>query len=807
MPTTDQFSNMIKPVKKTRNLNVHIDKEKIAFIKQRINFITDKLGDKCRNIGSLGSQINKLSKKRNDNISVPYASHKEGEIHGFGRLKPKKTNDTAYVQMTRPVRQFLTRDFCTDIDIKNCHPVIMEQLYHMYYGEPNKDLIHWNENRERYFQLAIDKSKLKEGITRDDAKSLAFVYMYEGSVDKRFTELGLDKNDILLKPMHKLISQLCASSKKLAENIKNNNPEIWNDIPTDKKGARVRASKFSSLMQHIEKRSILIMDDIAKNMKLRVHDYCHDGLLVSTDTLEPLSLELQKKYCDLCMKTISNDLGFTFEIIGKAMDNKFADKLDKFYFSYRDVDNEIENDLEAVKKFKQVYNGRLVICGGDWYIRPTGTFFWRTGEHAVRKAIADCMFYKMVSDKKTPYGLNYSGISNIYKVLTSDIDDINDDNFITDLNISLRGKVYWEDKHFNVETGVMKKNIVTDKLAPIIYINRPAPDFTLFNKDCEPMRMLNSVLQGLTDIQRIEYYQIIGRMASGYVTDKQWLVLNGSRNTSKSTINNVVSRSFGEYVTSVNPPFSQRYDTDSAAKNRWIKTCNCHLKRIAIGAEKDTTVDRDGNILTPVLDGNVIKKVIANGFNDDVITRGHCQNEEQLRVNVAFLFSFNGLPEANPRDALETMIPLSLDIKFTDDINDLEKYPELFMKRNQAIADYICLEEVQDCFVWCCLKEYYVHEKFQPQLHSMSEELTEIRGEAGEVTTLTLYNNICVLDGQVDCKVLLEAFRVGLGEPLFTQNKLTRFLKKMGKNKMKGRSGSYYKDLSLRDVELDECVV
>jgi hypothetical protein len=75
------------------------------------------------------------------------------------------------------------------------------------------------------------------------------------------------------------------------------------------------------------------------------------------------------------------------------------------------------------------------------------------------------------------------------------------------------------------------------------------------------------------------------------------------------------------------------------------------------------------------------------------------------------------------------------------------------------------------------------------------------------VTTLTLYNNICVLDGQVDCKVLLDAFREGLGEPLFTQNKLTRFLKKMGKGKIKGRSGSYFKDISLRDVELDECVV
>lgn len=791
MPTLQQFTELIKPVTNNVKISMHVDKDRVLFLKNRVKFIQEKLeSTNCSKLGSLGGQIQKLNRKRNEDYKVLYSAYKNEKKHGFGRVKPNRCGDVAYVSVTRPVRQFLVREFCTDIDIKNCHPVFMDQLYQMYMGRSLESLKKWNLHREDYFSLVISKSSKQ--ITRDDAKKMSFTFMYEGDIDKTLKDLGLDKNDPDLSKIFDNLTELKHVAILLANQIKKDFPEMWDSIPSEKTGThRERASKFSTLMQHLERRCADQLRMEAEKMGLLVHDICHDGILVSDD-LHPLSDDVAQKLCCNSVTAISEECGFDVQVLAKEMDHHYATVLDKWFYSFRDIDNEVESDAEAVFKFLDKYQGRIVFSCGDWYIRPIGGFFWERGDAAVQNAIANCHFIK---DEK-PYGSDYRGIIAIFRTLCTRVDELTNNEFIAELNENLIGKVFWEDKHLDVSTGTLHVNNPTSTLAPIIYIHRPAPHFDTMSDNNDSMIRLNLLLQGMSDRQRIDYYQIIGRFAAGYLSDKQWVVLEGLRNTSKSSINNLVRKSFGEYVTSVSPPFIQRYDADSAAKNRWLITCSCHIKRIAIMAEKDTVVDKDGNPVPSVLDGNIIKKIIANGGNDTVVARNHCQGETQVFVNTGFIASFNGMPTANPPDALETIVPFSLEIKFTDDESLIKAHPQLYMKRDPVIADYVNDPEVWDYFIWCCLVRHYQHHKFQPELGTMADDLAEIKSTMGEQTPLSIYTQHCIREGKLNTEDALTFFRSHLDDPTFSLNKLTRFMTKMGHPRIKG-SVSYYKDVSI----------
>lgn len=812
--TAEQFAELIKPQTGVVKVDQFIDLDRAHFLKERQAGIQAKLSkSRCTKLGSLGSQIAKLCAKRKPDHVIKMAAQ-DGETkerHGWGRVKPIEVSDVAMVSITRPVRHFLCRHICTDIDMKNCHLVIMDQLYQLFFGHPIPELQQWNQCRGEYFDTLIrhvngTTPPPAKAYTRDDAKRLAFVWLYEGKVNHFFEELGLDITHPEIKPIYMTAHKLKKHAIELAERIAQQYPQTWESIPTKAKADRIRCSRLSTLLQHIERRCVVdaVMPVVAKNGYI-VRDICHDGLLISKGS-EPLTDSEVAALMPLLDAAVLAQFGLVVEMVAKPMDEEGAIDLERWMFSSQSLDNCIESDTHAVEVFLQRYNKRIVYCNEEWYIRPLGQYFWRSGEDAVKACISGCEFYKMAGKSKNLYGSNSSGITSIFKALKMYTVDLTNDKFISDTNQRFLGIVHWVDKHMDAN-GRMFKNDPKSDTAPLVYINRPAPDFSKFRDDDPAMVRLEKLLQGLTDEQRPNYYWIIGRMGFGYVSDKKWLILEGQRHTSKSTLTKIVSLAFGEYCTTVDPPFVAVYNTDSAAKNRWVLTMGCHIKRFAIFAEKSTQTDLNGHALVPVIDGNVVKKILANGGSDQVVTRYHGKSETAVYISCCFLGSLNSMPSSNPRDALDTLIPLTMTRKFTDNEEEIAKYPDLFVKRDQEVADYINDPDVLDHFLWCCLIKHYKPYTFSPPADSdLMKDMQDIRREMGEITPLKVYEDYfisCEKPSEIAwADEVLEDFRVYLGDPNFTPNKLTTFLKKLGharsKHDYQGKSRPYYSFLQKR---------
>jgi len=228
---------------------------------------------------------------------------------GYGRFYAK--TGKSYVTISRPVRHFLARDIYADIDIDNCHPVIVEQLFTLLVGYESDALKLWNNNRDDIF---AEMMRLNPNLSRDECKKIGFCFLYDGDLGWNFKKLELPNGHV-----RDICNKIDSDITLLISRIQTLFPQIWEDIPTTATKDRTNASKFSRLMQHIERHLALVCIKVAKSMCLEVGDICHDGLLISNDGHVPDS-SIIEEFIRRCTISIKKEAGFEVGLSLKHMD-------------------------------------------------------------------------------------------------------------------------------------------------------------------------------------------------------------------------------------------------------------------------------------------------------------------------------------------------------------------------------------------------------------------------------------------------------------------------------------------------------
>ena len=82
--------------------------------------------------------------------------------------------------LRKEIRHTLAKDYYIDIDIVNCHPVLLLQILKMKKYKNIKYLSKYVSNRDEYINLII----AKYNVSRDAAKQLFIRLMYGGSFHK-----------------------------------------------------------------------------------------------------------------------------------------------------------------------------------------------------------------------------------------------------------------------------------------------------------------------------------------------------------------------------------------------------------------------------------------------------------------------------------------------------------------------------------------------------------------------------------------------------------------------------------------------
>ena len=255
-----------------------------------------------------------MRKRRTNHINVTYSAHRKNGKKGYGRLTPNVGKSA--LSLHKQIRGFLFEDYCSDIDFKNMHPEMMAQLADLMGETKCASLIRkYNDNRERWFKLMID---CNPQLNRQMCKAIGYTFLYDGSIEKRFKELGLDiTQEETLRDCYATCGGACTEVKKLREKIKAQFADTWKELPYNGAEHRKDAGKFSSLMQHLEHYILLKLRKKCQGDGYDVNDLQHDGLFLSEQDEQVVP---SQDWLDECSEFILRETGFKLELTWKAFD-------------------------------------------------------------------------------------------------------------------------------------------------------------------------------------------------------------------------------------------------------------------------------------------------------------------------------------------------------------------------------------------------------------------------------------------------------------------------------------------------------
>ena len=249
----------------------------------------------------------------------------EYENKGIGRGRKYAKGSLSLQNFKKSIRETLVYDTHTDIDIVNCHIVLLSQ-YCKKNGFICKNVDDYVSNRNYKLKGIIDTFK----VSRKVAKELILVMMYGGCVNQYCCDNGFD----ITIPMPSWVDELEKEMSLLTERISSNESVIFKEVSKLKKEKNKKASCLSYVLQIIEDDIIMNASNKLKLLNYVVDTLCFDGLLVNATNLSGELLEELSSYCYECT-------GYKVEFSFKPMEKHFEcveQEFDVSNYEYKHLD-------------------------------------------------------------------------------------------------------------------------------------------------------------------------------------------------------------------------------------------------------------------------------------------------------------------------------------------------------------------------------------------------------------------------------------------------------------------------------------
>lgn len=272
-------------------------------------------------------------------ISHAVIKYKRSKGNPYGRCNP--VGGLGLHNLRREIRQTLTKGRFTDIDVKNCHPVILLQLI-QHAGIPTIQLKSYVENRQDWFNLITGAYQ----CTEEQAKTLMILYTYGGGFKKWIDKEKLDesfeelpelkafKNEV--RHYHGVITRHNPHLLKVAKKIKFDSGLLDT--------TNIEGTVCAYFLQEYEVRILetlynyCIDNNIIKN---RVAVLCADGLMIETENYDESLLTIFNKI-------VKEKIGFDLMFVEKPMTQDYLDILDNNLIESK-TENE-KNDKVSITK-------------------------------------------------------------------------------------------------------------------------------------------------------------------------------------------------------------------------------------------------------------------------------------------------------------------------------------------------------------------------------------------------------------------------------------------------------------------------
>lgn len=268
-------------------LNERFDKNKLKKV-IRCNNLDFEDEESGKIFINMLKKYNALDYKKNG-VRITYEQSKGS---GYGRFYAK--NGLGLQGMKREVRDFISSEYVIDIDIKNCHPVLLDQLIKKNLKYPESKLDDYITNRDEFLtKNNTTKIKVLEYINTDTC------------------------NIDFFKDIHTEIY------KGLVPKLKEDNEEIYK-ITKRKKKYNTNGAFLSSYLQNLENDILMVMYDYLIKNGYEVNTLIFDGLTINKkheEEIDKLLVSIEKE--------VEEKLDFIIKLVVKESSNTWFPTFDK----------------------------------------------------------------------------------------------------------------------------------------------------------------------------------------------------------------------------------------------------------------------------------------------------------------------------------------------------------------------------------------------------------------------------------------------------------------------------------------------
>jgi hypothetical protein len=655
----------------------------------------------------------------------------------YGRVLP--TRSLGFHSIRRELRQTLAKNNYVDIDVENCHPVMLLQICKENSIECNY-LKLFVKNREKIFQDCNEHLN----INREEAKKLFIRLLYSGSFEYWLIENNLEYNQN--NKLHIFILNFEENLKAINKVIVKNNPDLIKQIEKIKDKIK-NSSVQSYFLQEYECRVLDCMYKYLVDNNIIINNdcaLCADGIMIpkynyNSNLLEKLEQE------------IYNKTGFTLKLTEKEMKQDYLDILDNNIIKENDIDNKniqiCEDDLEASKLIYNKIKDDLVYCYKTLYFKKSN--IWLNNIKEIECSLLDIVMNSNIykyNDKGQikPYVQNYTAAKKIVgTIIETFAMRISDDSFYSKFTTSSKGKLCFKNGILDIPTKKFTKweDIKKgEEVYTTFYITR---DFNEQRNDEIINIVKNNVFKAVYNDDAERAIHFLSRAIGGYVEDKIWGLFIGRRNCGKGVIEHFFKSTFQQYIGTLSSDLFMCERQGSAITDTKKLSWLMELEFARITFTQEATFDEDNKNIK--IDGTKIKKICSGG--DIHKARKNYQDEREFGIQSTLMFSANNFPAITPKDTLEFVCSFSstkqfkskefIETRKKDGAN--EKELELYYEADSQIKNKCSLPEWGDALIYILLDGFKNKAVLQYDVFNDKDEDNNIINKF--LTDFTITNN------------------------------------------------------------------
>lgn len=594
-------------------------------------------------------------------------------------------------------RGILTAGLYTDFDMVNCHPVLLSYIIKKI-PLGGHYLRQYVDNREKLLKELMNDLD----CSRWEVKLLFIKSMNSENSVNQFWRNGKSKKikniffiafDTEMKILQK---ELEVKFKKEHALVKKN-----------KKASYHSGHLLNHLCCNLENE---LLDKVMESVpQVGQTILMFDGYMTATHNTHARSGTLNK---------LTEEWGVEWTI--KEIDDSIAEQVED---APNDVYSSVGEDIVelGVNIVNELFNGRIVKCESDLYFKDVSGIWnknLKTAKENISREIQNSDLWMNHPSKPDKF-IKISKIPNSIRDLVNLIIPAQvpqNKDFINNMWENLRGKLCFKNGYYDFDTMEFTDNY--DKLdtfftAPIDFSKEDNPEVRkeIVDLIISPIWTLKEEredFQVRCQLYEAVMYELSVMLAfSGKKENKNWMLMQGQRNSGKGVIMELLTQALGtDYIrTCEGGNFrTKKQGEDASKQNHWLP--DYEFARLAVVSEV-APPDRKAADKASV-DGTMIKKFRSGG--DYIEARKLHENNKMFRHQSGLLFACNDWLPVIPNDAMDHCIEVEMMSEFVSGDNPVLKkdntMTSYFVKQEDIKSDFCRRPDVLNEWILMLIQAY-----------------------------------------------------------------------------------------------------